>query len=241
MEKAANRRGSGFRIHPMRSEHPLTPQRPPLRARVGVAALLLVLAAVLVIGVADAAPNAPQEHVYRCKSATGHSFFGQNIPAECMGADVEVLDQTGRVVRMIPGTKSLEQLAAQKAADDARAAAAQRDRTLLATYLTVADIERLRDQRIELLEQQNVVTRQYITNLRAREARLMESVQRFRPYSPKPNAPALPEQIASEIVNTVKGLQVYEQELAKNTTERERVTQEFAADISRFKELKGIK
>ena len=37
------------------------------------------------------------------------------------------------------------------------------------------------------------------------------------------------------------GLQVYEQELAKNTTERERVTQEFGADIGRFKELKGIK
>jgi hypothetical protein len=42
-------------------------------------------------------------------------------------------------------------------------------------------------------------------------------------------------------VNTVKGLQVYEQELVKNTTERERVTREFSVDISRFKELKGIK
>ena len=221
----------------------------PARVRLGVAAALLLLACALGAGVADAAqkknkssgPSLSDEHIYRCKSASGQSFFGQNIPPECMGADVEVLDQTGRVVRMIPGAKTLEQLAAQKAADDAKAAAAQRDRTLLATYLTVSDIERLRDQRIDLLEQQNVVTRQYITNLRAREARLMESVQRFRPYSAKPNAPALPEQIASEIVNTVKGLQVYEQELTKNTAERERVTQEFAADISRFKELKGIK
>jgi hypothetical protein len=232
---------------------PLTASSPaPVRVRLGVVVALLLVACALAAGVADAAQSKPKkgkssgpsltdENIYRCKSASGQSFFGQNIPPECMGADVEVLDQSGRVVRMIPGTKSLEQLAAQKAADDARAAAAQRDRTLLATYLTVADIERLRDQRIELLEQQNVVTRQYITNLRAREARLMESVQRFRPYSPKPNAPALPEQIASEIVNTVKGLQVYEQELAKNTAERERVTQEFAADISRFKELKGIK
>ena len=69
----------------------------------------------------------------------------------------------------------------------------------------------------------------------------MESVQRYRPYSPNANAPALPEQIASEIVNTVKGLQVYEQELAKNTVERARVTQEFEADITRFRELKGTK
>jgi hypothetical protein len=158
-----------------------------------------------------------------------------------MGADVEVLDETGRVVRMIPGTKSMEQMAEQKAAEDAKAAAAQRDKTLLATYLTVADIERLRDQRIELLEQQDVVTRQYITQLRSREQRLMQSVQRFRPYNAKPNAPALPSQMANEIVNTVKGLQVYEEELTKNTTERERVSAEFGADISRFKELKGIR
>ncbi|MDH5176414.1 MAG: hypothetical protein OEW50_08140 [Gammaproteobacteria bacterium] len=224
------------------------PARTSRLLRLGVIAGLLLLLGALAAGVADAAQkkkpsgkSLTDEYVYRCKSESGHSFFGQNIPPECMGADVEVLDETGRVVRMIPGTKSLEQMAAQKAAEDAKAAAAQRDKTLLATYLSVADIERLRDQRIELLEQQNVVTRQYITNLRARESRLMQSVQRFRPYSPKPNAPALPGQIANEIVNTVKGLQVYEEELAKNTVERERVAAEFGADISRFKELKGLK
>jgi hypothetical protein len=215
--------------------------------RLGVIAGLLLLLGALAAGVADAAQkkksgkSLTDQYVYRCKSESGHSFFGQNIPPECMGADVEVIDESGRIVRMIPGTKSLEQIAAQKAADDAKAAAAQRDKTLLATYLTVADIERLRDQRIDLLEQQDVVTRQYITQLRAREQRLMQSVQRFRPYNTKPNAPALPSQIANEIVNTVKGLQVYEQQLAKNTVERDRVSAEFGADISRFKELKGLK
>ena len=156
-----------------------------------------------------------------------------------MDKDIEVLDQTGRVVRTIPGRQSLEVVAQQKAAEEAKAAAAQRDRTLLATYLTVADIERLRDQRLELLVQQNVVTRQYITNLRARQVRLMESAQRFRPYSTKQNAPPLPDQVAAEIINTVKGLQVYEGELNKNTAERAKLADEFGADIARFKELKG--
>ena len=211
----------------------------------GAVLLAVVLLGALVAGVADAAVKKrtrqlSNEEMYRCKAGTGRTYVGQAIPAECMDLDVEVLDATGRVVRVIPGRQSLEEMAQQKAAEDAAAASAQRDKTLLATYLSVADIERLRDQRIELLEQQNVVTRQYISNLRTREARLMESVQRYRPYSAKANAPALPEQIASEIVNTVKGLQVYEQELTKNTTERERLTREFGADIQRFKELKGI-
>ena len=219
------------------------------RSRVvsGAVLLLVVLLGALVAGVADAAAkkrNAPAlstEEMYRCKANNGRTYVSQVIPAECMDLDVEILDGTGRVVRVIPGRQSLEEIAQQKAAEEAKAAGAQRDKTLLATYLTVADIERLRDQRIDLLEQQNVVTRQYITNLRAREARLMQSVQRYRPYSTKPNAPALPEQIASEIINTVKGLQVYEEQLTKNTSERERLTREFGADIQRFKELKGLK
>jgi hypothetical protein len=184
------------------------------------------------------APPKTGEAFFRCKDAQGHSIMGQAIPAECMDADVDVLDKTGRVVRTIPGRRSMEQINQQKAAAEAGVAAKQRDRTLLATYLTVEDIERLRDQRVEQLEQQALVTRQYITNLRAREARLMQDVQRYRPYSGKPNAPALPEQLAAELVNTVNGLRVYEQELTKNMAEQQQLRAEFDADISRFKELK---
>ena len=120
-------------------------------------------------------------------------------------------------------------------------AAANRDKTLLATYLSVEDIERLRDQRLELLVQQARVTDQYIANLRERETRLAQDVQRFRPYSDKTNAPPLPDHIAEDIVNTVNGLQVYQQELAKNTEEQQRLRSEFDSDIARFKELKGIR
>jgi hypothetical protein len=181
------------------------------------------------------------EEVYRCRDANGRYIYGQAIPAPCMEQDVEVLDETGRVLRVIPGRRSLEQIAARKAQEDAAKAAAQRDRTLLATYLSVADIVRLRDQRLELLEQQTHVTQQYIANLREREARLMADVQRFRPYSDSPKAQPVPDHIAEEMVNTVNGLQVYEQELVKNTTEQDRLRSEFDADIARFKQLKGVR
>lgn len=181
------------------------------------------------------------EEVYRCRDARGQVHFGQAIPPECMELDVEVLDSNGRVVRTLPGRRSMEQVTAQKAAEDAAKASAQRDRTLLATYLTVADIERLRDQRLELLEQQSRVTQQYIVNLRERESRLMADVQRFRPYSDSPKAQPLPDHVAEEIVNTVNGLQVYQGELAKNTAEQDRLRAEFASDIARFKDLKGVR
>lgn len=213
----------------------------------GTAAFAAAALLLAVPPLADAAtkkkksPAASTEEVFRCRDARGQSHFGQAIPEECLDQDVEVLDETGRVVRVIPGRRSLEQIAAQKEQEQAAKAAAQRDRTLLATYLSVADIERLRDQRLELLEQQSHVTEQYIANLRERETRLMGDMRRFRPYSDSPKAQPLPDHVAEEIVNTVNGLQVYEEELAKNTAERTELAAAFEADITRFKELKGIK
>jgi len=205
---------------------------------------ILALAAqvLLLASPAGAAQGAQsREAIYRCRDAKGRIYVGQSIPAECMDQDIEVLDVGGRVVRVIPGRDSLGDVAAQKAADDALVAAAVRDRTLLATYLSVADIERLRDQRLELLVQQARVTDQYIDNLREREARLAQDIQRFRPYSDAKNAPPLPDHIAEDIVNTVNGLHVYRQELAKNTGEQQRLTSEFDSNIARFRELKGIR
>ena len=203
-----------------------------------------VAAAALLIAVpfmAHPAQTDSREQAYRCRDAKGQAHYGQSIPEVCMDLDIEVLDGAGRVIRTIPGRRSLDQVAAQQAAADAAKTSAQRDRTLLATYLSVADIERLRDQRLELLEQQSRVTEQYIANLRERESRLMADVQRFRPYNDSPKAPPVPDHVAEEMVNTVNGRQVYEQELAKNTDERNRLRAEFDADIARFKELKGVK
>jgi hypothetical protein len=218
--------------------------RPELRFRratIIAAAALLLAAPLLADAAANKGPAPKGEEVYRCRDANGRFVYGQAIPAPCMEQDIEVLDGTGRVVRVIPGRRSMEEAATQKAQEDVLKAAAQRDRTLLATYLSVADIERLRDQRLELLEQQSRVTEQYIANQRERESRLMADVQRFRPYNESPEAPPVPDHVAEEMVNTVNGLVVYEEQLAKNTAERNKLRAEFEADITRFKELKGVK
>jgi hypothetical protein len=204
------------------------------------AATASLLAALFLVSAAGHGQPSGNE-VYRCRDSNGRYVYGQAIPSPCMEQDIEVLDNTGRVLRVMPGRRSLEQAAAQKSLEDAAKAAALRDRTLLSTYLSVADIERLRDQRLEQLEQQSRVTEQYIANLRERATRLMGDVQRFRPYGESAEAPPVPDHLAEEMVNTVNGLQVYQEELAKNTLERNRLRTEFDADIARFKELKGIK
>jgi hypothetical protein len=186
-----------------------------------------------------------REAFFRCKDRNGQTHYGDSMPAECAGMDTEVLNDRGMQVRLIEG-EATRQKRLQREAEEAkvrkeRERHALRDRTLIETYLTVEDIERLRDQRLEQLSAQYRLTEQNITALRDRQTRLEAQIARFKPYSDKPNAPALPDHLAAEMVNTVNGMRVYQESLAANRKEQAELTAAFDSDIKRFKELKGIR
>lgn len=186
-----------------------------------------------------------REAFFRCKDARGQTHYGDSMPPACMGLDTEVLNDRGIVLRVIEGEQTraarLAREAAEKKTREERQARQLRDRTLIETYLTVEDIERLRDQRLEMLAAQHRLTEQNIVSLRERQTRLQAQIARFKPYSEAPNAPPLPDHLAEEIVNTVNGLRVYEDSLKRNLKEQQDVKASFDADIRRFKELKGIR
>lgn len=192
-----------------------------------------------------ASSSSGHEAFYRCRDAAGQTHYGDSKPPQCEGLDTEVLNSNGMVIRVIEGTASrssreqreLSETGARKQREQRQL----RDRMLIETYLTVEDIERLRDQRLELLDSQYRVTEQSITNLRDRQKRLEQQIARFKPYNDKPNAPPLPDHLAEEMVNTVNGMRVYQETLAKTRGEQETIKATFSADIARFKELKGIK
>jgi hypothetical protein len=189
--------------------------------------------------------NSGSEAYYRCKDANGQQLYGDSMPSGCLGQDTEVLNAHGMVLRVIEGEQTRARRQAREAAEarekQLRQEREQRDRMLLETYTNVEDIERLRDQRIELLLAQRRVTEQAMSNMRERQARLESQVARFKPYSSNPNAPPVPDHLAEEMVNTVNSLHVYQESLEKNQREQDEVRATFTADIQRFKELKGIK
>jgi len=228
----------------------LTSKRFLKQHHLGLAALGCALAMLAVTAAhAQSRNNRPsrpaQEAFYRCKDASGQTRYGDSMPQECTGLDTEVLNERGMVVRMIEGDRTkaarLEREAAEKKAREEREAREQHDRMLIETYLSVADIERLRDQRLELLVSQYRVTEQNIKNLRERQTRVEQQISRFRPYNDKANAPPLPDHLAEELVNIVNGARVYRESLDKNKEEQAQVKATFEADIKRFKELKGIR
>lgn len=209
--------------------------------------IFLLLTATLLAcpALAQSKGGAAREAFYRCKDAKGAVLYADSMPSGCLGHDIEVLSERGSTLRIIEGDVSrsarLEREATEQRAVKLREEREQWDKMLIDTYLSVADIERLRDQRLEMLASQFKVTQQSIENLRERQNRLESQIARFRPYSDRPNALPLPDHLAEEMVNTAKGRQVYQEMLSNNNSEQIAVKAAFDAEIKRFKELKGIK
>lgn len=214
-----------------------------------VLAIVAMLPAVLVATAALAAQKqnttSTREAFFRCKDPQGQTHYGDSIPPACAGLDTEVLNDHGMTLRIIEGERAQAARVAREAIENKalkeRQQRQQRDRNLIETYLNVEDIERLRDQRLDMLTAQYRVTEQNIANLRERQNRLEGQIARFRPYSEKPDAPPLPDHLAEEMVNTVNGMRVYQGSLAKIRAEQDEVKTSFGSDIKRFKELKGIR
>jgi len=209
--------------------------------------MAIALSGITIAAAAPAQRASPpsREAFYRCKDSAGQTYYGDSKPVACDGYDTEVLNDRGMVMRIIEGNQSRaareRREIAEKRARKEREASEQRDKMLIETYLTVEDIERLRDQRLEQLDAKYRLTEQNISNLRERQARLQSQIARFKPYNDKPNAPPLPDHLAEEMVNTVNGVNVYQETLAKTRAEQAQIKASFDADIARFKELKGIK
>lgn len=209
---------------------------------------ITIVAATFATASAVAAQNSAsnaREAFYRCRDAKGQTLYGDRMPQGCHGLDTEVLNPHGMVLRVIEGDQARDSRLAREASDtkerQLREQRMQRDRMLIETYTTIDDIERLRDQRIELLVAQQRATELTVNNMRERQSRLETQVARFKPYSDKPGAPPVPDHLAEEMVNTVNSLRVYEESLEKNRAEQADVKSTFTADIKRFKELKGLK
>lgn len=169
--------------------------------------------------------------------------FGDAIPPEYAASDRQILNQYGVPLRTEQGSMSPEELAAEKRLAEEKQAeliAARRDEVLLTTYLSVEEIEALRDRRMELIDGQISVTSNYLQSLRGKLQSLQAEASTFRPYSTDPGAEPMDKKLAQEISNTVESIDLYSKTLLQTRTRQARAVMTFDADISRFKQLKGL-
>lgn len=200
----------------------------------------------LLVAALACAAAAHAQRLYRWIDDAGVVHYSDSVPPEYADRDRNVMNRQGVRIGFEEGETSPEErarLEAQRTEDDAVALALaeqqRRDRMLLETYLSVQDIEDLRDRRLELIESKVKVTNQYLANLRKRLATLQAEASRYKPYATEPDAAQIPENLSVDLARTAASIASYEQTLVQARADQESLKAAFAKDIERFRQLEG--
>jgi hypothetical protein len=203
-------------------------------------AFALLLALACAAGAASAQNSGNKGGVvYRWVDEHGVVHYGDTVPPKYARDQREMLNNEGVVVGHVDAEKTPAQLAAEARAQAQRMAQKQRDYFLLSTYASVKDIESLRDERLSQLQAQQTAAQQYVESLQARLGSLESRAQQFKPYSSRPNAPRMPDELAQELVQTASEVRLQDQAIQARTQQEAQVRAQFQSDIERFEQLKA--
>ncbi len=178
--------------------------------------------------------------LYKWVDDQGVTHYGDQIPPEYAAQEQHIMNAQGVEIKRLEAQKTAEQLAAEEQKRKDAEDRLSRDRNLLNTYVSVQEIERLRDQRLDLLTDQIKVTNQFLETLNGRMKKLRVSSMRFKPYNTEEKAPPMPDQVAEDLVRLANDIHTQEQNLSEKRGEEATMKKQFDSDISRFKELKHI-
>jgi hypothetical protein len=202
--------------------------------RLGVLALLAACAAG---SVHAQSKNTSAIPTYRWVDDQGVVHYGDQIPAQYAGKDREVMNGQGVPVQHFDGQKTPDQLAAETRDRAAIIRQKQHDSFLVTTYTSVKDIEALRDSRLEQLKTQRTAAQQYVESLKARLGTLQERAQNFSPYSSRPDARRMPDDLAEDLVRALSEMRSQATNLANQSEQEAKLREQFDADIVRYREL----
>ena len=202
-----------------------------------VALMLCALGLLASAGVAGAGTG---RTVYKWVDEHGVIHYGDHIPPEYAAREQHVINEQGVEINRLEAQKTPEQQAAEDQKKLEAQQARDRDHTLLSTYATTQEIERLRDQRMTLVSDQIKVASQFLDASRGKLKKLRDSSMHYKPYSADAKAPAMPDQLAEDLVRMGNDMRTQEQNLREKRSEETTMSKQFESDIARFKELKGI-
>jgi len=200
---------------------------------------LVLAAALLAAGPTAllAANTGADRPLYKWVDEKGIVHYGDSIPPQYAKQERSVLNRQGVEVGRLNAEKSDAQRAAEAARDRAVTDSRHRDQVLVTTYVSVQQIEQLRDQRLDLIEGQVRVTTQYLDTLQGRLQDLQSRSFFYAPYSSNDGAGPMPDGLAEDLVRTIKDIRLQERNLASKRAEQSVVRERFQSDIQRYTEL----
>ena len=184
-------------------------------------------------------PSGKDSITYRWTDDQGVVHYGDSVPPQYAQKERSVLNARGVEVRKLDAQKSPEQMAADARVQQDILKQKQHDAFLMNTYASAKDIEALRDLRLDQLHGQRLASQQYVDSLQARLSSLQDRAKNFKPYSPRPNAHRMPDDVAEDLVHTLNELRTQHNALVAKMEEEANLKAQFQADIERYRELRA--
>lgn len=198
------------------------------------------LALLCMVGtLADAAGNS-NGVAYRWVDENGVVHYGDRLPPQQAKKESAILNKQGVEVGHTQAQKTPEQLAEEQKRADAVLRQKQHDAFLLTTYTSAKDIEALRDERLDQISGQRRAAEAYVEGLHSRLNNLQTRAKNFAPYSDKPGARRMPDDLAEDLVRTMNEMKAQKSALEAKDAEETALRAQFQADIERYRELRKV-
>jgi Domain of unknown function (DUF4124) len=206
----------------------------------GVLGMLVAFIGCMPVAAHAANTNGGKDAVsYKWTDEQGVVHYGDSIPPQYARKERSVLNSRGVEVRKLDAQKTPEQIAAEERTEQDVLKQKQHDAFLMNTYTSVKDIEALRDVRLDQLDGQRVAAQQYVDSLHSRLSALQERAKNFKPYSARPGAHRMPDDVAEDLVRTLNELRTQSNALTAKVEEQTTMRSQFQTDIERYRELRA--
>ena len=199
--------------------------------------LVLAASAVLAPALAFSAEAGKGARSYKWVDEQGVTHYGDAVPPQYASQGRSELNAQGVELKQYPRQLSADEAAAAQKSATEQARQRQHDAFLLNTYTRVTDIEQLRDERLALVDGQIQVAHGSLETNRQRLTELEKRMRGFRPYAASATARRMPDQLAEEIIRTLKERDSLQELLASHEAQKVGQRAQFDADIARYREL----
>ena len=188
-------------------------------------------------------PLAADAQSYRCVGKDGKKYYGQSLPAQCLGQPAELLNAQGMVVKRIDPQVSATERAKKEGDEEERKKRelvskeeGRRNRALLATYTSDSDIEQARGRALKDNEAAVREIEGKIGAIKARQDKLRKELDFYQGKN-KP-----PVKLEQNIKNAEFDLRTQLDLLAAKKKDVESINARYNDDKKRYNELtKGAK
>jgi chromosome segregation ATPase len=178
-----------------------------------------------------------QTPVYCCDDANGHRICGDPLPPQCYTKAYKELSRTGRTVREVDAPLTAEERQRKEAEDrakrDAEARVAEsrrRDKSLLESYTSVAEIDERRNTAMRGAEKE-------ISTLKAREKTLVEEQAELNNQVAALKGKPAPQSMQESLAANASELSALRNVIAQKQRDADTLRSHFDEDRRRYLEL----